>query len=118
VAGWVAVVALLVIAGTGGLIDVLRGSSVRGGFNYALIAASVVAILIVRRRSMFPVVVAPPLVYFFASAGMLYIRSGGLTNRARLLDAAINWLVYGFPAIAIASAAVLVVAGIRLLLHR
>jgi hypothetical protein len=109
---------LIVIAGLGGVVDLLRGSSVRGGFNIALIVASVVAILIVRRSEMFPVLVAPPLVYFVASAGLLYIRSSGLHDRSRLLDAAINWLVYGFPAIAGASAAVLIIGGARLLLRR
>jgi hypothetical protein len=67
---------------------------------------------------MFPVVVAPPLVYFVASAAMLYERSGGLTNKSKLIDSAVNWLVYGFPAIAIATAGVLVIAGIRMILRR
>ncbi len=67
---------------------------------------------------MFSVVVAPPLVYFVASAVVLYVRSGGLSNRSRLIDAAINWLVYGFPAIAAATAAVLIIAGIRMITHR
>jgi hypothetical protein len=58
------------------------------------------------------------LVYFVASAGLLYIRSSGLQDRSRLLDAAINWLVYGFPAIAGATAAVLIIGGLRLLLRR
>jgi len=35
-----------------------------------------------------------------------------------LLDAAANWLVYGFPAIAGATAAVLIIAGIRLISGR
>ena len=45
---------------------------------------------------------------------MLYLSSGGLHNRKVLIDHAANWLVYGFPAIAGASAAVLIIAGIRL----
>ena len=118
IAGWQAVLLLIAIAAVGGAIDLLRGSAVRGGFNIALIVASIVAILLVRRREMFPVLVAPPLVYFVASATLLYIRSSGLHDRSRLLDAAINWLVYGFPAIAAATAAVLIIGGIRLLLHR
>ncbi len=116
--GWLAVLVLIAIAALGGLIDVLRGSAVRGAFNIALVVGSVVAILIVRRRDMFPVVVAPPLVYFFASAGILYIRSNGLHDRSRMLDAAINWLVYGFPAIAGATAAVLIIAGVRMIIRR
>jgi len=35
-----------------------------------------------------------------------------------LIDAASNWLVYGFPAIAGATAVVLIVAGIRLIIRR
>ncbi len=118
IAGWQAVLVLIAISAVGGAIDLLRGSAVKGGFNIALIVASIVAILLVRRRSMFPVLVAPPLVYFVASAGLLYIRSSGLHDRSRLLDAGINWLVYGFPAIAGATAAVLIIGGIRLALRR
>jgi hypothetical protein len=118
VAGWLAVLILIGITGIGGLIDLAQGSAIKGGFNIALIVGSVVAIIVVRHRSMFSVVVAPPLVYFVASAVMLYIRSGGLSDRTRLIDSAINWLVYGFPAIAGATAAVLVIAGVRMIIHR
>ena len=114
VAGWFAVLVLIAIAAVGGAVDLASGSQVRGGFNVGIVVASIVAIIIVRRRAMFPVVVAPPLVYFAASAVMLYARSGGLHDRKVLLDAAANWLVYGFPAIAGATAAVLIVAGIRM----
>jgi hypothetical protein len=116
--GWLAVLLLIAVAGVGGLIDIVRGSAVKGGFNIALVVGSIVAIVIVRRTSMFAVVVAPPLVYFVASAVMLYVRSSGLSNRSRMLDSAINWLVYGFPAIAGATAAVLIIAGIRMIAGR
>lgn len=118
VPGWVAVGILIVISIIGGLIDIVSGSAVKGGFNVGLIAASIISVLAVRRSGLFPVVVAPPIVYFIASAAMLYERSGGLTNRSKLIDSAINWLVYGFPAIAIATAAVLVIAGVRMLIRR
>jgi hypothetical protein len=118
VPGWLALVVLLVISGIGGLIDTISGSAVRGGFNLALVIASVVAILIVRHRDMFPIVVAPPLVYVVASAALLYVRSDYLHNRKIIIDAAANWLVYGFPAIAGASAAVLIIAGIRLVIGK
>ena len=118
VPGWLAVLVLIGITGSGGLIDLLQGTTIKGAFNIALIVGSVVAILIVRRRSMFSVVVAPPLVYFVASAVVLYVRSGGLSNRSRLIDSAINWLVYGFPAIAGATGAVLIIAGIRMIMRR
>lgn len=115
---WAALLVLLVIAGIGGIIDTLSGSQVRGGFNVGIVVASVVAMLVVRRSAMFPVVIAPPLVYSAASGAMLYLRSGGLHDKKVLFDGAANWLVYGFPAIAAATAAVLIIAGIRLITHR
>jgi hypothetical protein len=118
IAGWKAVIVLIAIAAVGGAIDLANHSQVKGGFNISIVVASVVAIIIVRRSAMFSVVVAPPLVYFAASAVLLYARSGGLHNRKVLLDAASNWLVYGFPAIAGATAAVLIIAGIRLIRGR
>jgi len=116
--GWLAVLLLVAIAGVSGLIDSISGTAIRGAFNYGLVFASLVGILAVRRRDMFSVVIAPPLVYFVASAGLLYIRTGGLHNRGKLYDAATNWVVYGFPAIAAATAVVLVIAGIRLVARR
>jgi hypothetical protein len=116
--GWGALLVLIAIAGVGGVIDTASGNNVRGGFNIALVVASLVAILVVRHRDMFPIVVAPPLVYIIASGVVLYFRSGGLHNRHVVIDAAANWLVYGFPAIAGASAAVLIVAGVRLVIGK
>jgi hypothetical protein len=117
-AAWVAIAALIIITLLGCAIDLIRGAAVKDAFNIALVVGSILAILMVRRRSMFPVVVAPPLVYFVASAVLLYVRSNGLSDRSRLIDAAINWLVYGFPAIAGATAAVLIIAGIRMITRR
>jgi Gpi18-like mannosyltransferase len=116
--GWLAVLVLIAITGGGGLIDSVNGNGISGTFNYGLVLASLIAILVVRRSQMFSVVIAPPLVYFAASVVLLYVRTGGLHNRGKLIDAATNWIVYGFPAIAGATAVVLVVAGIRLLARR
>jgi len=116
--GWGALLLLLVIAGMGGLVDTVTGAHVRGGFNVGIVVASVVAILAVRRSSMFPIVIAPPLVYSGASAAMLYVRSSGLNDKRVMFDAAANWLVYGFPAVACATAAVLIIAGIRMIVGR
>ncbi|SOD75138.1 hypothetical protein SAMN05892883_4343 [Jatrophihabitans sp. GAS493] len=115
VPGFVALGILIAICGLGGFIDLVSGSSVKGAFNIALVIGAIVSIIVVRRSSMFVVVVAPPIVYFVASAVLLYVRSNGLKNRAVLLDAGVNWLVYGFPAIAGATAAVLIIAGIRMI---
>jgi hypothetical protein len=116
--GWAALLVLLVIAGIGGVIDTISGAQVRGGFNIGIVAASIVAMLVVRRSAMFPIVIAPPLVYSAASGAMLYLRSSGLHDKKVLFDGAANWLVYGFPAIAAATAAVLIIAGVRLITHR
>lgn len=116
--GWVSLGILLAIAGVGGLIDQVGGASIKGGFAIGLILASFVGIVVVRRSDMFTIVIAPPLVYFIASAGLLYFRSGGLSNRKVLIDYASQWLVYGFPAIAGATAVVLLVAGVRLIVRR
>jgi hypothetical protein len=78
----------------------------------------VLGILLVRRSGMFPVVVAPPIVYSLGAGISLYVRSSGLHDRGVLIDAATNWLVYGFPAIAAATAAVLIIAGIRMITRR
>jgi hypothetical protein len=115
---WAALLLLLVIAGLGGLLDTISGAQARGGFNIGIIVASIIAILAVRRSGMFPIVIAPPIVYSLASGVMLYLRSGGLNDRRELYDGAANWLVYGFPAIAGATAAVLIIAGIRLIARR
>jgi hypothetical protein len=116
--GWAAVLLLIVIAGIGGVIDQISGASLQGAFNWALILASLIAILAVRRSQMFSVVIAPPLVYFIASAAKLYLTSNGLKDRAALTNAAANWLVYGFPAIAGATAIVLLIAGLRTIARR
>jgi hypothetical protein len=115
---WAALLVLAIIAAIGGLIDTLGSNQVRGGFNFGIVAASVVAILIVKRSHMFPVVIAPPIVYSGGALFQLYIRSSGLHDKKVILDAAANYLVYGFPAIAAATAATLIIAGIRLITRK
>lgn len=115
---WVALLILLVIAAVGGIIDTLGSNQVRGGYNFGIVAASVVAILIVKRSHMFPVVIAPPIVYSGGALFQLYIRSSGLNDKKVILDAAANYLVYGFPAIAAATAATLIIAGVRLIARK
>lgn len=115
---WGALLILIAIAGVGGVIDTIGTTQARGGFNIGIVVASVVAILIVRRSHMFPVVIAPPIVYSAAAVFQLYLRSSGLHDKKVVLDAAANYLVYGFPAIAAATAAVLIIAGIRLIIRK
>jgi len=47
---------------------------------------------------MFPVVIAPPIVYSAAALVQLYVRSSGLHDKKVVFDAAANYRVYGFPA--------------------
>jgi hypothetical protein len=115
---WAALLVLIAIMVLGILIDGLRGEQLGTGFDLGIIIGSVVAILTVRRSGMFWVVVSPPIVYSLGAGISLYTRSSGLHDRGVLIDAATNWLVYGFPAIAAASAAVLIIAGIRLISRR
>jgi hypothetical protein len=116
---WAAVLLLIAIAGLGGLIDTLGSIQVKGGFNIGIVIASVVAIIAVKRSHMFPIVIAPPIVYSGAALFQLYVRSRTSSNTSRVvLDAAANYLVYGFPAIAASSAAVLIIAGIRLITRK
>jgi hypothetical protein len=115
---WGALLVLIVIAAIGGLIDTLASSQSRSGFNIGIVVASIVAIVVVRRAHMFPIVIAPPIIYTAAAVFDLYLRSGGLSNRKVVFDAAANYLVYGFPAIASATAAVLIIAGVRLITRR
>lgn len=116
--GWAGLLVLVGITTLGILFDALRGHQLGVGFNAGIIAGSIIAILVVRRSGMFPVVVAPPIVYSLGAGISLYLRSSGLHDRGVLIDAATNWLVYGFPAIAAATASVLIIAGIRLVIRR
>ena len=115
---WGALLVLIAIAAIGGLIDTIGSIQIKGGFNVGIVVASVVAILIVKRSQMFPVVIAPPIVYSVAALFQLYVRSSGLHDKKVVFDAAANYLVYGFPAIAAATAAVLIIAGIRLIIRK
>jgi hypothetical protein len=113
--------ALALLVGTaavGGLIDTVLNSQVRGAFNVGVVVASGLAILLVRRSEMLPVVLAPPIVYSGAAMFMLYVRSGGFHNKHEVINAALNYLVYGFPAIATATAVVLLIAAARLVVKR
>ena len=70
-----------------------------------------VAALLVTRRDLLTVVFAPPLVYLVASAIAVLLGRG--EGGGDLIDAATSWLVYGFPAMALATGAAAVVAGVR-----
>jgi hypothetical protein len=116
--GWGALLLLVGLAAGAGLIDTAANIQVRGTFNIGIVVASGITILAVRRSDMLPVVLAPPIVYSGAAMFMLYVRSGGFHNKHEVINAALNYLVYGFPAIATATGVVLVIAAIRMLVKR
>lgn len=118
VRSWVALVVVFVIAIVGGLIDTIGAIEIQGGFNVGIVVASVVGVLIVKRSGMFPLVIAPPIVYTLGAGVQYYLKSSGGNSSQAKFNAATNYLVYGFPAIAIASAAVLIIAGVRMILRK
>lgn len=106
-----AVLLLAGIAGVAGVIDVVAGDALRLVFSAGLVLGALVAALLVARRDLLTVVFAPPLVYLVASAVAVLLGRG--EGGGDLIDAAASWLVYGFPAMALATGAAAVVAGLR-----
>jgi uncharacterized protein DUF6542 len=115
---WAALLILVSISAVAGLIDYARGLASGGLFGYGVALGSLIAILSVRRSAMFPVVIAPPIVYVGGKFVAAWMRHQHFGSRTALVDIATNWLVFGFPAMAAATAAVLLIAGIRLITGR
>jgi hypothetical protein len=106
--------AVLVLAGisaVAGLLDVLAGSSLRLIFAAGLVLGTLVAAVLVVRRDLLMVVFAPPLVFVAASAVAVLLGRG--ESGGGLIDLATSWLVYGFPAMAIATGVALAVWLVR-----
>ena len=106
-----AVLLLAGISAVAGALDVLAGSALRLIFAAGLVLGTLIASLLVVRRDLLTVVFAPPLVFLAASAVAVLLgrgRTGG-----GLIDLATSWLVYGFPAMATATAVAVVVWLVR-----
>jgi hypothetical protein len=106
-----AVLLLTGISAVAGVLDVLAGSSLRLIFAAGLVLGALIASLLVVRRDLLTVVFAPPLVFLAASAVAVLLGRGDAGGG--LIDLATSWLVYGFPAMAIATGVAGVVALIR-----
>ena len=106
-----AVLLLAGISAVAGLLDVLAGSALRLIFAAGLVLGTLIASLLVVRRDLLTVVFAPPLVFVAASAVAVLLGRG--ENGGGLIDLATSWLVYGFPAMASATAVAVVVWLIR-----
>lgn len=104
-----AVLLMVVAAALGAVIDVALGPSLGLATTIMLAVGAVAAAWLVRRRNLFWVVIAPPLVYLLIAVAALLLASGlGVTLTG--LAAA---LVYGFPAMAIATVLGVVMASVR-----
>jgi hypothetical protein len=106
-----AVLLLAGISAVAGLLDVLAGSALRLIFAAGLVLGTLLASLLVRRRDLLTVVFAPPLVFVAASAVAVLLGRG--ETGGGLIDLATSWLVYGFPAMATATAVAVVIWLIR-----
>ncbi len=106
-----AVLVMAGIAGLAGVIDVVAGDALRLVFSAGLVLGAVVAALLVSRRDLLTVVFAPPLVYLAASLVAVLLGRG--EGGGDIVDVATSWLVYGFPAIATATAAAGLIAAVR-----
>ena len=106
-----AVLVLVGVAGLAGVVDVVAGDSLRLVFSAGLVLGTLIAALLVRRRDILTVVFAPPLVFLAASVVAMLLGRGEAGGG--LIDLAASWLVYGFPAMAIATGVAGVVALVR-----
>ena len=108
--GVVAVLAVFLATLAGGAADSFLGIGLGMLTLITLVAATAVATLTVRRRDMFTVVVCPPLV-FIAVAGVNIALAPSATLS---LPTVATLLIRGFPTMAAATAAALVLALVRL----
>ena len=105
----------------GALIDSVGSFTGQDAFNVGIVAGSLVAVLIVRRSQLFWIMVAPPLVYAVIAVVRLYVKrsnAGAHGATSAIIDAVQDYLTFGFPALVIAVAIVLVIGGFRLVARK
>lgn len=103
-------VLLVIIAATlGAVLDILLGPALGTATTVMLAVGTAAAAWLVRRGNLLAVVIAPPLVYLLVTVATLLLTSDtGVT-----LTGLAAPLVYGFPAMAIATALAVLVATVR-----
>lgn len=104
-----AVLLMIAAAALGAVIDILLGPALGTATTILLAVGTLAATWLVRGCNLVSVVIAPPLVYFLLAVLTLLLSSDLGVTPTRLAAA----LVYGFPAMAIASAVGIAVASAR-----
>lgn len=114
VRGVVAVIGMFVVTLAGAGVDSLTGIGLGLLTMAALIGVTAVAALVVRRRDLVSVVVAPPLVF----VAVAFLNIGLAPSASFNLPTVATLLVRGFPTMGIATAVALVLALVRLAARR
>ena len=112
--GLVAVVGMFLVTLAGAAVDSFLGIGLGTLTLVCLVAATALAALVVRRRDVVTVVVAPPLVFLAVAAVNIGLAPSASFN----LPTIATLLVRGFPTMGIATAVALVLALIRLASRR
>jgi hypothetical protein len=114
-----AIALAFVISLVGGGIDLMTGSGLRRVFAIALVIGAVVAAALVRQKDLYAVAVSPPLIYIVISfLAAIPHASESFSSKTKLASLLANWLVYGFPEMALATGLAAGIAIIRVLVNR
>jgi hypothetical protein len=115
----IAVLIATVCTFLGVAVDATRGADLTRLFSVAYVRGCVLAVLLVRQRGLFTAAVQPPLLLFVAvPVAYQYMTKGGGSGLKDLMINDALPLVNRFPLMATATAAVLLIAGLRMLLRR
>jgi Domain of unknown function (DUF6542) len=113
------VVLALALATVGALFDALTSKTLGTAFEIGFVLGCLLAVLLVKRRSLFGPMVQPPLIMIVVAGPVLALFAGGSSGGLAAKAIAIGPpLISNFPAMAIATVATVVVGVIRLILQR
>jgi hypothetical protein len=112
--GIVAVIGMFLLTLVGGAVDSFVGIGLGTITLGALVGSTAIAALVVRRRDLASVVVAPPLVFIGVAGLNIALAPSAALNTATVA----TLLIRGFPTMAIATGVALVFALIRLIARR
>lgn len=117
-AWWVAVPAATVLTVVAGMLDYRLNHSLGMLFDVVYVLSCVAAICLVRGESLFaPMVAPPPMMAVTVAISVVVGMSNAKSTSAALLSVGVP-LVNSFPTMALATALVLILGGIRILRRR